>query len=147
MTQAQRSGVVPPTISDPYADAFTQPFWSAALEGKVTAQECVACRLRLLPGLPRCFRCQGDEFRTVELPGTGAIYSFIVVRHPLSPSLKTQVPYVSAVVELDETQGAGARMVVNVVDCDSESVAIGDRVRIVFDKVSDTFAVPRARLL
>jgi uncharacterized OB-fold protein len=66
-----------------------------------------------------------------------------VVRHALAPELNEVVPYVSGVVELDGTQGAGARMIVNIVDCDPESVAVGDKVRVVFDKVSDTFAVPR----
>jgi uncharacterized protein len=139
-----KRGVVPSVISEPHADPYTQPFWTAALEGRVTVQECTRCGLRLLPGGPRCFRCQNDEFRTVDLPGTGTIYSFIVVRHALRPSLKDVVPYVSAVIELDETQGAGARMVVNIIDCDPETIAIGDKVRIVFEKVSDTLAVPRA---
>jgi uncharacterized OB-fold protein len=80
----------------------------------------------------------------VDLPGTGSVYSFIIVRHPLRPALNEVVPYVSAVVELDDTQGAGARLVVNLIECDPETVAIGDRVRVVFEKVSDTFAVPRA---
>jgi uncharacterized OB-fold protein len=135
---------VPSILNDPHADPCTQPFWSAALEGRVTAQECTQCGLRLLPAAPRCFRCQNSEFRTVDLPGTGTVYSFIIVRHALRPSLKNVVPYVSAVIELDQTQGAGARMIVNVIDCDPETVAIGDRVRIVFERVSDTFAVPRA---
>lgn len=139
-----RPGVVPSILNDPHADPCTQPFWSAALEGRVTAQECTQCGLRLLPAAPRCFRCQNSEFRTVDLPGTGTVYSFIIVRHALRPSLKNVVPYVSAVIELDQTQGAGARMIVNVIDCDPETVAIGDRVRIVFERVSDTFAVPRA---
>jgi uncharacterized OB-fold protein len=47
------------------------------------------------------------------------------------------------VVQLDGTQGGGARMIANIVDCDPESVAVGDKVQVVFDKVSDTFAVPR----
>jgi uncharacterized OB-fold protein len=145
MTNVKR-GVVPSIMSDPHADPFTQPFWTAALEGRVTAEECTHCGLRLLPAAPRCFRCQGADFRTVDLPGTGSIYSFIVVRHPLRPILKEVVPYVSAVVELDGTQGEGTRMVVNLIDCDPDQVAIGDKVRIVFDKVSDTFAVPRAVL-
>jgi uncharacterized OB-fold protein len=50
---------------------------------------------------------------------------------------------VSAVVELDGTQGAGARMLVNVVDCDPDQVRIGDKVSVIFDKVSETLAVPR----
>jgi hypothetical protein len=140
----ERRGVVPCPLNDPHADSFTQPFWTAALLSRVTAQECTRCGLRLIPGLPRCFRCQNNQFQTVDLPGTGTVYSFIIVRHPLRPALKEVVPYVSAVVELDETQGAGARMVVNLIDCDPNTVAIGDRVRVVFEKVSDTFAVPRA---
>lgn len=141
-----KQGVVPSPLTDPFADIFTQPFWTAALEGRVTAQECTQCGLRLIPANPRCFRCQGNEFRTVDLPGTGTIYSFIVVRHPLRPSLAAVVPYVSAVVELEGTQGAGARMVVNIIDCDPETIAIGDPVRIVFERVSDILAVPRAVL-
>jgi hypothetical protein len=49
------------------------------------------------------------------------------------------------VVELDGTQGAGARMIANIVDVDPETVAVGDRVAVTFDRVSDTLAVPRFR--
>jgi hypothetical protein len=79
------------------------------------------------------------------LPGTGTIYTFTVVRHPLAPALAAVVPYVSGVVELDGTQGAGARLILNITDCDPESVKIGDKVEIWFDHVSDTYALPRAR--
>ena len=144
---ASTGGRVPVLIDHPHADPYTQPFWTAALAGRLTAQECEGCGLRLIPAGPRCPRCQSDAFRTVDLPGTGSIYSYIVVRHPLRPDLTDVVPYVSAVVELDETQGAGARMIVNVIGCDPELVTIGDRVRIVFDKVSDALAVPRAETI
>jgi hypothetical protein len=73
---------------------------------------------------------------------TQRFYSFTVVRHPLAPHLADVVPYVSGVIELDGTQGAGARMIANIVDCDPEQVAVGDEVRVAFDKLSDTFAVP-----
>jgi hypothetical protein len=67
------------------------------------------------------------------------------VRHPLSPHLSDVVPYVSGVIDLDGTQGAGARMIVNVIDCDPDTVRIGDAVEVVFDKVTDTYAMPRFR--
>jgi hypothetical protein len=121
----------------------TQPFWTAALEGRLVAPECSSCGTFVLPPQPRCFNCQNDTFDWVELPGTGTIYSFTVVRHPLAPQLADVVRYVSGVIELDGTQGAGARMIGNIVDCDPEQVAVGDKVRVVFDKLSDTFAVPR----
>ena len=34
-------------------------------------------------------------------------------------------------------------MIGNIVDCDPDTIRIGDPVRVVFDRVSDTFAVPR----
>lgn len=138
-----KQGVFPAVMNDPYADDLTQPFWDAALEGRLVTSKCDNCGTCILPPQPRCYNCQGTRFEWVELPGTGTIYSFTVVRHPLAPHLKEAVPFVSGIVELDGTQGAGSRMIVNIVDVDPETVKIGDKVKIVFDKVSDTFAVPR----
>jgi uncharacterized protein len=136
-------GIVPSPLDDPYADPETQPFWDAALEGRLVASRCATDGTFLLPPAPRCFTCQGTTFEWVQLPGTATVFSFTVVRHPLAPQLTQVVPYVSAVVDLDGTQGAGARLLVNVVDVDPDTVRIGDRLRVVFDRVSDTLAVPR----
>jgi uncharacterized OB-fold protein len=134
-------------MQDPYADETTQPFWDAALEGRLVAPRCTVDGTFVLTPQPFCFTCQSQSFEWVELPGTGTIYTFTVVRHPLAPALQPVVPYASGVIELDGTQGAGARMLLNITDCDVESLHIGDKVEIWFDKVSDTYAVPRARPL
>lgn len=144
MTDLEK-GVYPAPLDDPYADETTQPFWDAALDGRLVAPRCTNCGTFVLPPQPRCFNCQHTELAYEELPGTGTIYSFTVVRHPLAPQLSDVVPYVSGVIELDGTQGAGARLIANIVDVDPETVAIGDRVTVVFERVSDTLAVPRVR--
>jgi uncharacterized OB-fold protein len=56
----------------------------------------------------------------VEAKGTGSIYSFTVLR--------TKQPYCLAYVELEE----GPRMLTNIVDCDLDTVRIGQRVKLVF---------------
>jgi uncharacterized protein len=145
MSERQR-GTFPVAMKDPFADELTQPFWDAALEGRLVAPRCTNCGTFVMTPQPFCFNCQHQDFEWVDLPGTGTIYTYTVVRHPLSPALADVVPYVSGIIELDGTQGAGARMMLNVTGCDPESVSIGQRVDIWFDKVSDTFAVPRARL-
>jgi len=144
MTEYRR-GVFPAPIKDPHADELTQPFWEAALEGRLIASRCTGCGTFVHPPQPFCFQCQRSAFEWSELPGTGSIYSYTVVRHPLHPRLEAVVPYVSAVIELDGTQGAGARILANVTDCDPDRVRIGDRVRVWFERVSDTLAVPRFR--
>jgi hypothetical protein len=138
-----RQGVFPPPFTAPPVDATTRPYWQAALEGRLVQTRCTGCGSFVHPPQPVCFSCQGTAFEWRELPGTGRIYSYTVVRHPLHPRLAEVVPYVSAVIELDGTQGAGARMLANVTDCDPEQVRIGDRVRVWFDRVSESLALPR----
>ena len=140
-----KMGVYPVPIKDPYADEYTQPFWDSALKGKLSGAKCRNCGTVQLSQPPYCYNCQTREFEWVELPGAGTIYTYTVVRHPLRPQLQETVPYVGAIIELDGTQGAGARIMANVIDCDPETVRIGDRVEVVFETVSDTLAVPRFR--
>jgi len=138
-------GVFPTILAETHADQWTQPFWDAARADRLSVPRCTTCGTFRLPPSAYCFNCQQRGIDYVELPGTGTIYSFTVVRHPLHPDLAGACPYVSAVVELDGTQGAGARMLVNVIDCDPDAVRIGDRVEIVFEHINDEMSTPRFR--
>jgi uncharacterized OB-fold protein len=142
-----RKGVFPNLQRDPLADEFTEPFWNAAMDDRLVAPQCTRCGTFRLPPLPLCHVCQSEEFDWTELPGTGTVYSYTVVHHPLHPDLAPVCPYVSGVVELDGTQGEGARLLVNIIDCDPEQISIGTRVRVVFDHVEDEMPTPRCRPL
>ena len=48
------------------------------------------------------------------------------------------MPYVAAVVELDE----GPRLMTNVVDCDVDAVAVGMPVEVTFRAIDDDVTVP-----
>ena len=74
-----------PAMKDPFADAVTQPFWDAALQDRLVVPRCVHCGTFVLTPQPFCFNCRGQGSDWVELPGTGTIYTFTVVRHPLLP--------------------------------------------------------------
>lgn len=137
-------GVYPIALRDPYAIEDTQPFWDAALKGELVGCKCTKCGTFRLPPHPFCFNCQSRGVEWVKLPGTGTVYTFTIIRHPLGPHLQEVVPYVAAVVNVDGTQGAGARMLLNLINVDVDKVQIGDKVKIIFDKLSDTFAAPRA---
>ena len=140
-----RKGVFPAVLTETHADDTTRPFWDAALEGRLVAPRCTRCGTFRLPPSPFCFACRHRDVEWVELPGTATLYSYTVVRHPLHPDLRDACPYVSAVVELDGTQGAGARMIVNVVDCDPDDLEIGDPLEVAFERVSDAMAPPPFR--
>lgn len=138
-------GVFPSILKETYADDTTQPFWDAAKEDRLVAPKCTTCGTFRLPPAPFCWVCQQRDVEWVELPGTGTIYTFIIVRHPLHPDMMDCCPYVSGAVDLDGTQGHGARMLVNIIDCDPETVKIGDRVEIVFEHVNAEMSTPRFR--
>ena len=138
-------GVFPAILTETHADHSTRPFWDAARQDRLIAPRCTHCGTFRLPPEAFCFACRRRDVEWVELPGTGTVYSRIIVRHPLHPGLGTVVPYVTAVIELDGTQGAGARMLANIIECVPETVAIGDRVEIVFDHVNEEMSVPRFR--
>ncbi len=138
-------GVFPSIMTESFADDSTKPFWDAAAEGRLVATKCTNCGTFRLPPKPFCFNCQHRDIEWVELPGTGTIYSFTVVRHPLSPMLMPAVPYAAGIIELDGTQGAGARMICNIVDVDVDAVKIGDKVEIVWEHVNPGMSVPRFR--
>jgi uncharacterized OB-fold protein len=144
-TAEPTKGTFPTVLRDPHADDLTRPFWEGAVEGRLVAPRCTNCGTFRLPPPPICFVCQHREVEWVELPGTGTVYSFTIVRHPLARMLQPVVPYAAGIVELDGTQGAGARMIVNIVDCDVDALRIGDRVEVVWEPVDEHMAVPRFR--
>lgn len=138
-------GVFPAVVQDTYADDTTQPFWDAAAQGRLTAIRCTSCGTFRLPPAPVCFECQAADTEWVDLPGTATVYTFTIVRHPLHPDLAEVCPYVVGVVELDGTQGAGARMIVNIIDCDPDQLQVGDRVRVAFEQTAGELRTPRFR--
>jgi hypothetical protein len=70
--------------------------------------------------------------------GLGTVHTYTIVHHPANPELATSVPYVVALIELDE----GPRLVSNVVGVDPERVAIGQRVTVRLDAVSPGTVLP-----
>ena len=81
--------------------------------------------------------CGSDELEAVAVSGLGSVYSFAVVRQAFDPAFLADVPYVVALVELDEQPGLG--LMTNIVNCSAEAVKIGMRVRVVFEQREDVW--------
>jgi uncharacterized OB-fold protein len=79
----------------------------------------------------------------VEASGRGSVYSFTINRRGQAdlPAYRQVGPYVLAYVELDE----GPRVMTNIVDCDPDSVRIGQRVEVVFHDTGQGSALVRFR--
>jgi Predicted nucleic-acid-binding protein containing a Zn-ribbon len=106
---------------------LTQPFWAAAAEGTLLLQRCLRCTH--IQHYPRtlCARCWSIDLEWTAAQGMGAIWTFTVVSMPGHPAWNAETPYVLALVELDE----GPRVLTNIVGCDPDRVAVGQRVSLV----------------
>jgi uncharacterized OB-fold protein len=121
----------------PVADAETEPYWNAANEGRLVVQRCTSCGNHQLYPRWRCLRCRG-EVQWVDASGGGTVYSFTVVRQNFSRPFRDLLPYVVALVDLDE----GPRLMTNIVGCDPDDVRIGMSVRVRFEAVNDDSTIP-----
>lgn len=97
------------------------PFWAAAREGKLLVKACTSCGKHHWYPRALCPFCLGDtEWRDAK--GEGTVYSFSITRKA-GPN-----PFCIAYVTLDE----GVTMLTHIVDCDLDTVRIGQRVKVRF---------------
>lgn len=121
----------------PAADLEIAPFWDATGEGRLLVQRCVPHGHTQLYGRAHCVTCRG-EVRWEAASGFGSVYSFTVLRQHHSRSLRHLLPLVVALVDLDE----GPRLMTNLVNVDPETVTVGMRVEVWFERVGEAAALP-----
>ncbi len=114
------------------------PYWQAASRGELLLPWCKACAKPVWYPRWHCPVCGGDELEWKRASGKGRIYTYTVVRQSADPFFKTRVPFVVAMIELDE----GARLLANVIDCAPESVSIGMAVSVVFEPLGEQLSIP-----
>ena len=116
----------------PRLDARNRDFFTA---GVLTLQQCRLCSHVQHPPEDVCEACGSFDLGGFASAGNGRIESVAVVTQAVHPSLADRVPYAIILVSLADAPGilvAG-----NVVGKDPQAVAIGDRVRVVFEEVKD----------
>lgn len=122
-----------PKISDD-----TAPFWQGCRERRLLFQKCSECGHVRYPASVICPECLSAANEWVEAKGVGRIYSFVVFQRAFHPSMADKIPYVVAVVELDE----GPSFLTNIVDCDPAHVSCDQRVRLKWENAAAGLPLP-----
>src|SRR5882762_11811651 len=122
-----------PPISD-----IAVPFWEATRDRRLLLQWCKTCEQAIHYPREVCPTCLGDELEWRESPGQGEIYAFNVMHRPGNRGMADRVPYVIALVTLDE----GVRMVTNIIG-KPESLRVGARVKVAWEELSDGRNLPQ----
>lgn len=133
----------PDEMPEPAASAETVGWWEAAAAHRLVVQRCTDCGHTRHPPGPVCPQCRSLASEWLTLPGTGKVYTYTVVRQAFIPSLQDKIPYVVIAVELDGADGV--RIVSNLVDAETEEVAVGLPVEVVWEDMGPELAVPRFR--
>jgi uncharacterized OB-fold protein len=124
----------------PQPDPVTKPFWDSVKAHAMRLQRCGACGTYVFYPRALCPSCFSAALEWTPVSGRGVIHAFTVVhRHP-SPVFQPEVPYVVALVDLEE----GARMMTRLVGLppDPARIRIGMPVEVVYDDVTPEVTLP-----
>jgi uncharacterized OB-fold protein len=112
----------------------TRPFWEAARHHELHIPRCDNCRRYQWYPRPACRHCGGTSLPWSAVSGQATLFSWVVVTHAFLPQFSAKVPFVSALVALDEDPAV--RLATEIVDCPAADLAFDLPVRVVFRPIS-----------
>ena len=126
----------------PIPNGDTVKFWEGCNEEKLLYQKCVNCSAIQFYPRSFCLKCQSLELIWEVSTGRGAIHTYTINQRAPTEAFKSDTPYIIALVDFDE----GFRMMMNVKECSFSELAIGMRVRVIFEQRGSTIPqnVPQA---
>ncbi len=123
-------------------DGDSQVYWDGITHGELRIQRCAACTRYVFYPRSICPHCFSDRLSWVTASGKGAIYSYTVA-HQASGPFAREVPFVIAIVELEE----GVRMMTRIIGSPRERIVIGAPVRVSFESIAEGLTLPYFRLV
>jgi uncharacterized OB-fold protein len=94
----------------PFAQPVSRPFWEGTQAGELRLQHCGSCGKHVFYPRPRCPSCGGDALTWQRVSGRARLHSYVINHMPM-PGFAGDLPYVIAIVELEE----GPRMMSNLI--------------------------------
>lgn len=138
--KAQTKSIKPAVVPD----SDSAIFWAAINESRFLVQHCRDCGKTQFYARSICTGCKGSRLEWKEASGEGKVASFSVVQRAPLEAFRADVPYVLALIDLEE----GVRFMCNVINCDPGKVKIGDAVKVVYEeRAGSTQKVPQVELI
>ncbi len=125
----------------PVVQPWAQPFWDAARSQRLVLQYCCDCNRSIHYPRIECPHCGGANLDWRQASGRGHIYSYTVVHNNAPSAFQADMPYVVAVIRLDE----GVQMLSNIVQCDPDQLQCDQQVEVVFERLDDNITLPKFR--
>jgi hypothetical protein len=128
-----------PARSDlPTIEEESRPFWDAAREGRFLIARCAACGRAHHYPRPFCPFCWSEDVAWETASGRATLYTYSTVYVNDLPPFKEQLPYIAAVVDLEE----GPRVMTRLTGIDEADLKIGMPLVVDFTAVSEDVTAP-----
>jgi len=122
----------------PRSKPGTETYWDACHRHELLIQRCGACGTHQFYPRIFCTNCSSKTIDWVRTSGRGKILTWTVIRRAVSEAYAADVPYVIALIELQE----GPVMMSKVSRCEPESVCAGMAVEVSFEDWSEQVSMP-----
>jgi len=119
------------------------PYWQAAREHRLALPKCDECQKFWFPPSRACPHCLSSKFSFENASGKGKVFSFVTFHRVYRPAFTQDVPYVVALIELDE----GPRLLSNIMGVTHDQVKCEMRVQVVFDDYDEEISIPKFKLV
>jgi len=123
----------------PQPSLETEIYWQGCRNHKLLIQKCSVCEQYQFYPRIMCTNCMDREVEWVQATGRGKVASYTIIHRAISKAYLDEVPYVVALVELEE----GPTMMSNIIHCEPEEVVIGMEVEVIFEDWSEEVSIPK----
>lgn len=127
----------------PIPSPETRPYWEGCREHELRLPYCRSCGQFFFYPRPFCPHCFSWEVEWRKASGRGRLYTYAIQYRAWHPAWRGDVPYVSAIVELEE----GPRLFTVLVDVEPDPAKIrcDMPVEVVFEDVNEEITLPKFR--
>jgi len=123
----------------PVPDADSQPFWEGCRKHRLRIQKCAECGQVRWPPSIVCPECLSQNTDWIVSGGRGKVYTYVVYHQAFHPAFEEELPYVVAVVELEE----GPLILSNIVGCPHDFVKCEMPVEVTWEDITEEFSLPK----
>ena len=123
----------------PQPNADTKPFWDGCKEHQLRFQKCRNCGHVRWPASIICPMCYSYDTEWIVASGKGKVYTFAIYHQAYHKAFESDLPYVTASVELEE----GPRILTNIVGCSPDEVRCDMPVEVKWEDITEEFSLPK----
>ncbi len=125
----------------PRVNDDNKEFWAGSKRHQLRFQRCQSCGHVRWPASLFCPMCLGRDTEWIVSEGKGRVYTYAVYHVAYHPGFEKELPYVVAIVELEE----GPRLLTNIVGCQPDEVRCEMPVEVTWEDITEEISLPKFR--